>query len=249
MENQFVAYHTLKVYPDNTEKLSVKVGYNLDLIEKKQREKNEFTTFSNTRRSARRVYDEVKDICDCNSFQWFITLTFTSDENIVYDRTNDDLVRSLYQKWRRYVKDNYPDMIYVAVPEYHKKGALHFHLLVGNITADELRLSFAMKSNCMGKEIDIYNVNCWKYGFSTASEIVKPERCSSYVMKYILKADIDTRFFGKKRYYCSHNLVRPEKIKYKFNAEYYTATVDGIEEFSGKKLQFANNDRKCYKFE
>ena len=101
----------------------------------------------------------------------------------------------------------------------------------------------------MGKEIDIYNVNSWKYGFSTASEIVKPERCSSYVMKYILKADTDTRFYGKKRYYCSKNLIRPQKIRFKFTAEYYTATINGIEEFTGKQLEFANLDRNCYKFE
>ena len=249
MEKPIVAYHTLKVYPDNTEKLSVKVGYDLSQVEKTERVKNDFTTFSNTRRSARRVYNEVKDICDCNTFQWFITLTFTSDEDIVYDRTNDDLVRSLYEKWRHDIKYCFPDMTYIAVPEYHKKGGLHFHLLVGNITDEELQLTFAKKGVCMGEEIDIYNVNSWKYGFSTASLIVQPEKCSSYVMKYILKADTDTRFYGKKRYYCSKNLIRPQKIRYKFSAEYYTATINGIEEFTGKQLQFANLDRKAYKFE
>lgn len=248
-ETPIVAYHTLKIYPDNTEKLCVKVGQDLSQIERKERVKNDYTTFANTRRSARRVYNEVKDLCDCNKFDWFITLTFTTDTDIVYNRYDDDLVRSLYEKWRKDIKKRFPDMTYIAVPEYHKKGALHFHLLVGNINEVDLKLQFAKKDFCMGEEIDIYNVHCWKYGFSTASTIVKSANCCMYVMKYILKADTDTRFFGKKRYYCSHNLIRPEKVKNKFPAQYYNATIEGIEEFSEKQLVFANHDRHCYKFE
>lgn len=248
-EIPYVAYHTLKVYPDNTEKYTVKVGKDLSLIEKSTREKSAYTTFANSRRSARRVYSEVKDICDCNKFEWFITLTFTSDEDIVYNRKDDNLVRSLYQKWRKDVKEMFPDMIYIAVPEYHQKGGLHFHLLVGNIDELDLKLQFAKTSICMGQVIDIYNVNCWKFGYSTASKIVCPERCNYYVMKYITKGDTDTRFFGKKRYYCSHNLVRPQMIKYKYEANYQTSTIEGIEEFSEKQLVYANLDKQYYKFE
>lgn len=36
-------------------------------------------------------------------------------------------------------------MTYLAVPEYHKKGALHFHLLVGNINEVDLKLQFAKR--------------------------------------------------------------------------------------------------------
>lgn len=242
---ELVAYHTLKVYPDNRETLSVKVGQDLSNTNHK-RDNNKNTTLANTRRSMRRAYNEVKDICDCNEFKWFLTFTFDSKK---VDRYNDDATRKVFKYWREQVKEKYPQMFYLAVPEYHKKGALHYHLLVGGMTAEDLKLQFFDKKKCMDNFIDVYTTGIWDNGFSTCSEIQQKENCCSYVMKYITKADADIRFFRKARYHCSHNCIRPDKITAKFNCTDNTTTVEKIEQFYDKKLVFADNDYKCYKFE
>ena len=73
------------------------------------------------------------------------------------------------------------------------------------------------------KETDgetIFNITSFAYGLTTASRIVSPERCKTYVAKYIRK-DIgaSTEEF-KKRFYYSRNLNVPEVVKKLVGAEF-----------------------------
>ena len=108
-------------------------------------------------------------------------------------------------------------MYYVTSPEYHQKGGLHFHLLIGGITFDDLKCVPATTSK--GKFIfkngkQIFNVTAWKWGHSTLSKIENSEASKHYICKYITKQNLDDRFFGKRRYYASQNINRPIVTKW-----------------------------------
>ncbi len=161
-------------------------------------------------RSARRARQTLYDICRCNDFLFFVTLTFDGNK---IDRMNDSATKRKYSQWANDVKKQFPNMFYVTVPEYHKKGGLHFHILIGGITLEELKATPAL--NKRGKQIHkkgkaIWNIGAWKKGFSTLSIIGNGEATKHYICKYITKQHADDRFFNKRRYYVSRNITRPE---------------------------------------
>lgn len=165
-------------------------------------------------RSARRARQTLYDICKCNDFSFFVTLTFDGNK---IDRMNDSATKRKYSQWANDVKKQFPNMYYVTVPEYHKKGGLHFHILIGGITLDELKATPAL--NKRGKQIHkkgkaIWNIGAWKKGFSTLSIIGNGEATKHYICKYITKQHADDRFFNKRRYYVSRNIERPEIEKH-----------------------------------
>lgn len=259
-----------KVYPDGREVLSIKNGIDVSTITKlskkqilynlKHRSDNNSTgvktpdtkpkavKMANLRRSSRRVYNTVRDLCLCNEFSLFLTLTFDKKK---VDRLNDDAVRKAFEDWRKDVKTKFPAMTYIAVPEYHKKGGLHYHLLVGGISLYDLQPKFYEKAECQGQLIDVYSTSIWLNGWSTVSEIVNPEACHLYVMKYITKADADVRFHNKKRYHCSHNLKRPavERVKYDGGLFDETYTISDMEKEMCISLTFADTEKGYYVYD
>lgn len=176
---------------------------------------NEFD-LDNRRRSAQRCKTELYDILICNDFDFFVTVTF--DENEI-NRLDDSVVRRAWTVFCNNLHRKYPNMYYVAVPEYHKRGGLHFHLLIGGIKFEDLkpvyayddkkqRYLYVTKGVCKGDPI--YNITVWQYGFSTMTVLRNKDAAKHYISKYITKQHADLRFFGKKRYYVSRNLRRPE---------------------------------------
>lgn len=85
--------------------------------------------------SIARTRKVMREILSANTWNYFVTLTFNSEEQ---DRMDDKAVCKQWTKFRRDIRVRYPDMRYVAVMERHKSGAIHFHLVVGGITETEL---------------------------------------------------------------------------------------------------------------
>ena len=198
--------------------------------------------------SAHRAKNTLLDIIMSNDFDYFVALTF--DNTIVGNRLDDKVTRKTFRKWAKSVKRKFPYMTYAAVPEYHGKGGLHFHMLIGcepiyeydslevkeakkkfNLT-NALKLinsgnvcaSFMPAKNCKKVYFDkvkdrfeltitdglpIYNITAWDYGFSTASQVLNKEAVKHYLTDYITKGHIDERFYSKKRFFCSQNILRP----------------------------------------
>ena len=90
----------------------------------------------NILRSAHRSRNALYDICRCNDFQYFVTWTFDKEK---IDRLDDNKVKRKFTQFLNYLRKKFPQMYYVAVPEYHKYGGLHFHLLIGGVTMEELK--------------------------------------------------------------------------------------------------------------
>lgn len=169
----------------------------------------------NAIRSMNRSKNNLMDILKSNDFNFFVTLTF--DKNKI-DRLDDKKTRKEFAKFVKDLRKDFNNMIYVAVPEYHKKGGLHFHLLLGRVTAEELGLvdsgKFVKGGRCKGQTI--FNVTKWESGFSTATKVLDTNAVKYYLSKYLTKGKVDPRFFGKKRFYVSQNIERPQVEKMAF---------------------------------
>lgn len=154
--------------------------------------------------SARRARQNLYDICLCNDFQYFVTFTYDKEK---IDRYNDEKTRRAFSIWANNIRKIYPDMYYVAVCEYHEKGALHYHLLVGGIKWEDLKPEFwKLDKKTLAP---IYTVGAWPWGYSTVSRIRNGEAAKHYICKYITKQHFDERFFNKRRFHTSHNIIRP----------------------------------------
>lgn len=170
----------------------------------------------NAVRSMNRSKNNLMDILKSNDFNFFVTLTF--DKNKI-DRLDDNKTRKSFTQWVANIQRDLPNLYYVAVPEYHKKGGLHFHLLFGGTTAEDLGLvdsgKIVKSGKCKGQTI--YNVSKWNNkGFSTATKILDVNAVKYYLSKYLTKGKVDPRFFGKKRFYVSRNIKRPQVEKNTF---------------------------------
>lgn len=141
------------------------------------------------------------------AYDWEYFLTFTLSDKYV-DRYNYDDCSAKIRKWLNNQKRASPELKYVIVPEQHKDGAWHFHGLLADCPG--------IKLNDSGHTIDgekIYNVNNYRYGFTTATKVKDVERVAIYISKYITKSLLDMTK-GRQRYYVSQNLPKPyiEKI-------------------------------------
>ena len=204
----------------------------------------------------------LKMLLEMNDFDWFCTLTFDKDK---IDRRNDEAVFKCYRKYIDNLQHKFKALRYICVPERHEAkededvGCIHFHLLIGGVPHQNLGLvnsgkvccSWAKKNGvCSRKYFEktkhlhelkdtdgetIFNITSFAYGLTTASRIVSPERCKTYVAKYIRK-DIgaSTEAF-KKRFYYSRNLNVPEVVKKLIGAEFdeplnmRTESINGID--------------------
>lgn len=159
--------------------------------------------YLNLKHTARRARQTLYDICKCNDFQFFVTFTYDPERK---ERLNDEVTRRTFSVWANNMRRYYPNMYYIAVPEYHKKGGIHYHMLVGGIKWEDLKPKF-WKLDKNGTPI--YNVTAWTWGYSTVTRIKNGEAAKHYVCKYITKQHFDERFFGKRRFHTSQNIIRP----------------------------------------
>jgi len=110
---------------------------------------------------------------------------------------------------------------YIAVPEFQKRGAVHWHVLIWGLPK-----FYACQGSWKKKgKYWIFNHECpsgrqcerrtrvisrlWLRGFVDGIATDGSPRLSTYLSKYLSKAMHDQRSLGKKTYHTSHNILRP----------------------------------------
>lgn len=162
-----------------------------------------------TRSQISAIRRKIKGYALTNDFTWFVTLTYNPQ---IVDSKNYDTAKNTFLKWCRRMRDTYKKFDYLLIPELHKSGAVHFHGLLGNVSAN-----FKEAQNTKtGKSIirnnrPVYNLSDWKYGFSDCEKIENPERSSVYITKYVTDALLTNKeMYHKKRYFNSQGLNKPK---------------------------------------
>lgn len=140
---------------------------------------NEFAVY----RSRRAIKWRINSNPDMNKF---LTLTFA--ENL----TDLQSCNEEFKRFIRKLKIVKPDLKYLAVPEFQKRGAVHYHILFNLGYIDQKQLA-----------------DLWGHGFIKIKNIKDGTNIGLYVSKYIGKDLDDERYFNNKKYFCSRNLDKP----------------------------------------
>lgn len=194
-------------YPNNTAQLRVYktvVGVPQENTSSKKRKEKD--TEESQKRSIAHTKSMISTYARCNTWEWFVTLTFSPE---LTDRTD---FKKCMQRVRNFLKNSRrkaKNLKYLVVPELHSdKESWHAHILLSN-TGD---LTF-LKSGKKKHYKEIYNVPGWKYGFSTATKIEDTRKVSKYILKYITK-DAHVLQKHSNRYYVSKNLDLPKETNF-----------------------------------
>jgi hypothetical protein len=120
----------------------------------------------------------------------FVTLTFA--ENVTdLDEANREFTKFIQRLRRRY--DNFQ---YLAVVEFQKRGAVHYHMIsdLPYIANSKLR-------------------DLWRNGFVRINNIDHVNNIGAYVVKYMTKEGDNEKLQGRKTYFPSRGLKQPEEIR------------------------------------
>ncbi|HUD45131.1 MAG TPA: hypothetical protein VMR41_06310 [Patescibacteria group bacterium] len=118
---------------------------------------------------------------------------------------------------------------YITVPEFQKRGAIHFHSLFWglpeNISTDERHTRLV--------------ASMWGHGFVDCYLTDGNEKISSYIAKYMAKSYLDDRLGFSKAYRCSRNILRPI-IEKNLGGLFYLSEMYnlGVDNFPCKDKQF-----------
>ena len=179
--------------------------------------RDELSEAESIARSKRRAKSRLLDFALCNEFECFVTLTL--DKNNI-DRTDYNAIIKKLNTWL----DNRvrrKGLCYVGVPELHKDGAIHFHLLCNDVLdvvdsgtvirptgGKPVKQATAKKQ---GYNLDecrtVYNIPEWSLGFSTMYHTYGDVRAvANYIVKYITKGE---KKVGGRWYYSGGDLLTP----------------------------------------
>lgn len=122
-----------------------------------------------------------------------LTLTFRNTEK--FDITSLTLCNKRRTHFYHNLRAHYPDCKFVAVPEFQKRGAVHYHLVLNlpYIPVEEVR-------------------KLWPYGFVKINKIYNPAKVGWYIAKYLAKNVADPRFHHHRCYSSSLNLDKPRVV-------------------------------------
>lgn len=167
------------------------------------------------KKNIQRAKVEFQKIVKCNEskFKTFITLTIA--DNMSDIESANELFRIWRTKVQSVLKKQKKEFSYVCVPEFQKRGAVHYHLLT-NLDYENSEIIIPQKEfteKQLAEMSEEQRNKCkdakyWKYGFSNVFKVSDIGNAAAYISKYITK-DIDSRLWGKRRYHCSQNLKRP----------------------------------------
>lgn len=140
--------------------------------------------------SINRTRTEIRRLVNANpQLNKFMTLTFA--DNVTDLKT----ANYLFNKFVMRISYKYSGFEYLAVPEFQKRGAVHYHVLC--------KLPFVQITQL--QEI-------WGQGFIKINRIDNVNNVGAYVCKYLSKDMFDERTFGKKKFFRSQTLSEAVEI-------------------------------------
>lgn len=197
----FRYHHISKVYY----KKSVQYGnyievYEYDKVKVTFKKRNTYNLIPDREKKERRVDSigrartNIYRIVEANVGRYgdfepvFLTLTF---------RENIKELSVANAEFRLFIKRlNYrarSKLKYLCVPEFQKRGAVHFHMVLFNMPF-----------------IDKHEIeDIWGLGMTNIQGVKKIKSMGAYLAKYLSKSTIDKRLRGQKAYFTSRKIYRP----------------------------------------
>lgn len=187
-----------------------------------------------------RSRQKITGLAYANMPKWktFITLTFAENET--------DITKA-YKKlrsWAMKMQYKYSDFMALVVPEYQKRGAIHYHMLTTLEIGKHIEYDpHDLKKKTASGKYETVHADSWKVpywdaerglGFSHALDLTGEYNKhltetfdpALYMVKYLVK-DMDKRFYGRHKYYTFGELEKPETL-FVASREEYQANLDSL---------------------
>jgi len=134
-------------------------------------------------------------------------------------------IKSAYETFTLFIqrlrKSFGKDFRYIAVPEYQKRGAVHFHMMIWGIPEEYIK----NEAPHWEREEDIGNMdkvvrgtrdlqNLWQGGYLDCISTDGSQKLGRYLGKYLSKSLQDPRLYSQKSYRASSNVLRSVRIPY-----------------------------------
>jgi hypothetical protein len=124
----------------------------------------------------------------------FITFTFAKNITSLKEANKEwsDFIQRLNYHLKFKVR-------YIAVVEFQKRGAVHYHAIFFNLPfLSKIKTKFAA---------------IWGHGFINIQSVSKIRNVGAYLSKYLQKGVVDARLFNEKCYFSSRGLHKPVVVR------------------------------------
>ena len=203
---------SLKVikYKENRKKsnISIHQKFNLEKHLKMTEKERKKIEEENRKRHIYEVRTKIKDYILNNHFDTFWTLTFDPkicDEAIEDEYRYEEMRKWLHKMRARHRRNSDEKFNYIAIPERHKSGQIHWHMVTGGLDVE------LIDSGKTYKKQKIYNCPDWEHGFTNVQRMRSKSKISSYVTKYITKDLLYSPVRkNKRKYWSSKGLSLPD---------------------------------------
>jgi hypothetical protein len=178
--------------------------YKIDDEEKEVDENAEFD-IGKRKDNARRASTAFRRLVSSNLDEKVRPLLLTS----TYETNETDLKKAYYDHklFVQTLKYTYgKNLKYICVPEFQRRGAVHFHALFWGLPVDVL---LPECKTGYYKNVSPTLSKIWGQGFVFLKETDGNDKLSSYLAKYMAKAFTDPRLKNQKAYASSRNVSRP----------------------------------------
>ena len=197
------------------------VGYSLESAKKSApyRKRRDLAKQQTTASSLSRTRNTLIRLINANARMWFAEtgelvqpqfLTYTVHENIKDVQTANPLFTNYIKRLNYHTFESKESIVkYVVVPEFQKRGAVHYHAIFFNLPMINARHEFRT-----GKFASL-----WDHGYIKKKNISKIPNVGRYMTKYMTKDALDQRLVGRKKYFSSRGLYKPEVISHQHLAD------------------------------
>ena len=182
----------------------VVTGFNRDINLNKKSEGKSSNQKSQS--SIHRTKKNIRNITNSNpQLTKFLTLTFKKNIEDI------DFANYEFMQFVKRMKFKYPDFQYLAVIEFQKRGAVHYHIICN--------LPYVNKKLIAKK---------WGHGFIKIKRINRINNMGGYISKYVSKDTDNMKLFNKKKFFHSKDLFMPLEIinEWQFNNYYNNFDIE-----------------------
>lgn len=219
---EIIEYEKLVIVRDEklNNKACSKIGRSIKASEENQSKNREYIKY--------KARNEVRRLINANVYQHrdengtvytpvFLTLTFAQNLKDITQANKE--FRKFIKRLGNYAAHDQAYIKYVAVPEFQKRGAVHYHLVMFNLPYIKARIIEKI----------------WSHGFIKINAIDEVDNVGAYVCKYMTKEDDQDKLKGQKCYFTSRSINKPEEIKTLSDSK------------TGRKIKEMLNDLSEYK--
>lgn len=151
-----------------------------------------------------RTKARIRTLAEANFLKRCVFVTLTFADQTEFDISSISACHKRFSLFTRRMARKFKNFKYIAVFEVQEeRGAIHYHMLTNIKYVKKKKLT-----------------KIWGLGHLDIRKVREMYQITRYLIKYMTKNAQDDRFKGRRKFFCSKNLDRPQKLG-KFDAQHY----------------------------